>query len=283
MKKKSFVNIRVKIYEENCDFAYGILNDFPFLGAEEKLDEIMVCFDASLFNDAMRDDFISRLKEIAPETELIETLLVEDENWNEAWESSIEPIIISDNISIAPEWKKGTTNRKYEVIINPKMSFGTGHHATTRLVSKMLESAVKPDTFWIDAGCGTAALAILAKMLGAKSVYAFDYDEWSVENSIENVELNKCSGSITVEQADIKTIDLPKCDAIAANLFRHLLIEAFPKFYASLKDSKGDLLISGILSLDAEEVLNQAKKAGFEIFKIETEDEWTAAWLKISS
>jgi ribosomal protein L11 methyltransferase len=155
------------------------------------------------------------------------------------------------------------------------MSFGTGQHETTRLVSRLMEKYVQPNQFWIDAGTGTGVLAILAVKLGAKSCYAFDNDIWSVENTLENIALNNVEDKIEVEQVEIDNIELPRADGIVANLFANLIIKNAPKFAKALPSS-APLLVSGILVYDKDEVISAAENAGFRFAEIIQEAEWVA-------
>jgi len=165
-------------------------------------------------------------------------------------------------------------NTKLKIIINPKMSFGTGQHSTTKLMAMMLEKIVKSGQTWIDAGTGTGILAIIAAKLGAKKVYAFDNDDWSYENAIENVELNNVKEFVEVQKVGIEDYQFFQVDCISANMFLNLINLSFPKFYSALKDSKGTLLVSGILVFDREELLQNAIKKGFILKNEIQEMEW---------
>ena len=116
--------------------------------------------------------------------------VLDDRNWNAEWEASIEPVVVNDRIVIVPEWRTEEFSQPLRLVITPKMSFGTGHHATTRMMCRLMEQYVQPDSTWIDVGTGTGVLAILAALLGARDVFAFDNDEWSFVNSQENIERN---------------------------------------------------------------------------------------------
>jgi len=176
-----------------------------------------------------------------------------------------------------PEWKKSESSTEIPIIINPKMSFGTGQHETTRLIARLLEKYCEPNQKWIDVGTGTGVLAILAIKLGSQSVFAFDNNEWAIENARENIILNKVEDSILLQEADIEEIELPSANGITANLFANLVIYGLEKFRKSLLENKGILLISGILRYQEEEIINEAKKKGFEPLEVIYEEEWLAA------
>jgi ribosomal protein L11 methyltransferase len=155
------------------------------------------------------------------------------------------------------------------------MSFGTGQHETTRLVSKLMEKYVQPNQFWIDAGTGTGVLAIIAVKLGAQSCYAFDNNSWSAENAIENVELNKVQDKIRIEEVEIDEVILPTADGIVANLYANLIIANVHKFADALKIG-APLLVSGILVYDKDEVISAAQNAGFKLLEFIQEADWVA-------
>ena len=277
---KNYINIYVKIYEEFYELLGSFLSDLPIAGIEEKLDEVIICVPAKDFSNKLLDKIEKIINTISPDAEIIKTEKLEDRNWNEEWEKSVVPILIDDEIAITPSWHADFINQKLKILIDPKMSFGTGHHATTRLVCKLMKNLIKPDSFWIDAGTGTGVLAILAVKLGAKHVFAFDNNEWSVENSLENIKLNNVIDKIEIKKADIFSMKLPECDGIVANMYTHILTRTFTQFFKSLKKSRGDLIVSGVLVYDKDELLKSASDAGFKNIAILQEDEWIAVHFK---
>lgn len=278
---KKYINVTLNILEEDFEFAYGVLIDFDFIGIEERLDNIIVSFDKDKWNSSIKNDLIIKLKSILPYVEISKEELIEDRNWIEEWEKNIKPIRISDSIYITPEWRKDEIDVKFKIIINPKMSFGTGQHATTRLMAKFIEDICKPGQIWIDAGTGTGILAILAAKLGAKKIYAFDNDEWSYENAKENAILNSVIDKIEIKLSNIYEYEFPKSDVIVANMFFNLIVASLQKFYDSLFESKGILLVSGILVYDRDEVIKRSENIGFKLVTELREDEWCGFLFKI--
>jgi ribosomal protein L11 methyltransferase len=276
---RTYINIHVDIPEEFYEFAIGHLSEYPISGIEEKNDELVITMPSPFFSETTKKMIQDDLWLVYDKAVISKTEEIKDENWNKQWEETISPIIINDEIAISPEWHLSEIKQKHIIIINPKMSFGTGHHATTRMVCSMMKENITQDSNWIDAGTGTGVLAILAVKLGAKSVLAFDNDEWSVDNTIENIELNKCSDKIQVLQSGLLEVNLPESDGITANLYTHLLKPAFPKFYKALKKRKGTLLISGVLVYDKDEIQRATTDAGFRHIKTIQEDEWIAMHL----
>ncbi len=274
---KEFQNITISIPEEYFELAIATLMDFSILGIREDYDALIITFDNSIVNDELLNNLLDALRSIYPETKIVSQELISPKNWNEEWEKNVPLIKISDRIEIMPEWKKSESSAEIPIIINPKMSFGTGQHETTRLIARLLEKYCEPNQKWIDVGTGTGVLAILAIKLGSQSVFAFDNNEWAIENARENIILNKVEDSILLQEADIEEIELPPANGITANLFANLVIYGLEKFRKSLLENKGILLISGILRYQEEEIINEAKKKGFEPLEVIYEEEWLAA------
>ncbi len=258
---------------------YGVLYDFLVKGIEEKFDELIITVDYDYWTEEIEILFVQALKMIDSSISLTKKEIIVDKNWNAEFEKNSPLIVVNERIGIAPEWKQKELNTEIKIIINPKMSFGTGDHATTRLMCKLMGNTVKPNTNWIDAGCGSGVLAILAIKLGAKSVLAFDFDLWSVENTQENIILNDISDEIQVLHEKIENIKLPPADGIAANMFSNLLISSMEKFKNSLKNN-GDLILSGILKYDKTDVIESAELHGFKKINEIFEDEWIALHFK---
>jgi ribosomal protein L11 methyltransferase len=281
MKSIQYINLTLSVPEEIYDLAYGVISDYRTRGIEEKFDELVITFDYDYFTAEIEADLLAQLRMIDNSISIKGKEIIEEKNWNAEFEKNSPVVVVNERIGIAPEWKLNELNTSLKIIINPKMSFGTGDHATTRLMCKLMEHSVKPDSNWIDAGCGSGVLAILAIKLGAKSVFAFDYDLWSVENTMENLILNDISNEIQVEHAKIENIKLPPAHGIVANMFSNLLIASMGKFYNSLKDSKGVLIISGILKYDKTDVIKSAESNGFKLINEIFEDEWVALQLAV--
>lgn len=198
---------------------------------------------------------------------------IEPVNWNKKWEQHFEPIEIDDTVSIrAPFHKAGQL--KYNILIEPKMSFGTGHHETTHLmVQQLLQIDLKGKSV-LDMGCGTAVLAILAEMRGATALDAIDIDPWCYENSIENVNRNVCK-KITVYQGDASLLFDKKYDLIIANINRNILLQDMATYVTAL-NQKGILLLSGFYREDIPIIDNEAKKYNLKIDLILERNNWVA-------
>ena len=205
--------------------------------------------------------------------------LIPKTNWNEEWEKNFNPVYVDDLVCIRAHFHPAAENIKHDIVITPKMSFGTGHHDTTWLVSKTMFSIPFANTYVLDMGCGTGILAILAKLLGATKLLGIDIDDWSIENSIENAEINDCS-KIEFKKGDATL--LPKqetFDIILANINKNILKQDLPNYFNCLKKD-GFLLLSGFFIADVEELKNLAKAIGFEFIESYQKNEWAVIKLK---
>ncbi len=277
---KKFINVKFSLLEEFFPYFYVVIENYNIEGIEELFDEIVVCFQNDNWNDRIKLELLNLLKEYIPNIKIISEEVIEDKNWNAEIEQNTPIIKINDKIGIAPQWKIEQLDTDIKIIINPKMSFGTGQHSTTKLVCQLLGKNVKSGDFWIDAGTGTGILAILAKKLGASKVYAFDYDEWSVLNARENFELNNIDGEYVIEQNNVFDIIMPSCNGIVANMFLNILDKTVEKFYSALKECKGNLILSGILKYDKNYIIDQYCNNNFEHIETLEENEWVAIHLR---
>ena len=245
------------------------------------MDEVVATFSNDYW-DENKAQFKDILDKSGIKASISKEETLEDKNWNEEWERKVSSIKVNDRIGIAPEWKLNELDTPIRIAINPKMSFGTGEHSTTRLMCLLAEKVIKNDTEWIDVGTGTGVLAILAVLLGAGKVLAFDNNYWSIENALENINLNKVESKVIIFESDVENFNFPDCDGIMANLFLNLLLPSFKKFYNCLYARKGDLIVSGILIYHKDEIINAAINAGFELISSITEDEWIAIHFRIN-
>ena len=197
-------------------------------------------------------------------------------NWNEEWEKNFSPINIEDQVSIRAEFHENQ-NLPHEIIIQPKMSFGTGHHATTYLmIQQMLDMDFENKTV-LDMGCGTSVLAIFAKQQGAGKTVAIDIDEWSVENSIENAARNKVE--LEISQGTANNLGSENFDIILANINRNILISDIPT-YVSILNNGGQLLLSGLCFFDVDDILEVCTGEKLTLTKKIQREEWVSLLLE---
>lgn len=195
------------------------------------------------------------------------------QNWNATWESSFDPVQIGDQLIIAAPFHHDFPKTKHVIIIEPKMSFGTGHHQTTRLMSSaMLEMESMPEKV-LDMGSGTGVLAILAEKLGAKEILAVDIEEWAYENAIENAARNNCS-HIEVLHGDSSLIIDKQFDLILANINKNVLLADMQHFSNGLR-SGGLLFLSGFFTSDNENLIDCAKKFNLAPIKSSSDEQWS--------
>ena len=187
--------------------------------------------------------------------------LIRQQNWNAQWEAGFEPVTVPGFCTVRAHFHPPATGMPHEIVITPKMSFGTGHHATTRLMMMQMQHLPLQDREVLDFGTGTGILAILAEQLGARRVLAIDNDEWSVENTTENLERNNCSRTEILE-GSLEVIGGQTFDVVLANINRHILLQYMDALYACIRPG-GQLLMSGLLLADREVVSAAALEAGF--------------------
>jgi ribosomal protein L11 methyltransferase len=202
---------------------------------------------------------------------------IEKQNWNKEWESNFSPIEVLNKVYIRATFHEPAAEKfEHEIIITPKMSFGTGHHETT---SQMMELQLEIDhnqKSVLDVGTGTGILAILAAKLGATKIHSFDIDEWSVENTIENIQLNN-TDLITIELGTIDSQKTEVYDIVLANINRNILLEEIPKYATFTRDY---LLLSGFYEHDITDIQQKAEDNGLKKIKHISKNNWAAVVFK---
>ena len=197
---------------------------------------------------------------------------IPQQNWNAVWESQFEPVTIENKLQILAPFHKKSEFSGHTILIEPKMSFGTGHHQTTYLMCKSMFDLDLSEKAVLDMGSGTGVLAILAEKLGATQVKAYDIEPWSVENCDDNAKKNACL-KITSLLGDIDQVE-GNFDVILANINKNVLKNQIP-FYSKLIRSKGKLLLSGFFVSDEDELKNCAKEYGFDFQSSENREGWS--------
>jgi ribosomal protein L11 methyltransferase len=245
------------------------LESIGFEGFTEE-DNTLVAYIAA--NRYHRSELDKTLKERFLPAGCYEEKSIADKNWNEYWESSFQPTTIDGRCYIRAPFHKADPSCPYDIIIEPKMSFGTGHHETTSLmVSELLRTDLKRAKV-LDAGCGTGILAIISEKLGAEEIVAVDIDPWSYKNAAENILTNQCS-HIRLIHGDAGALDEEVFDIILANLNLNILRHVMVRLAALLR-RKGILLISGVFKEDAETMTGEAEKHGLAYRGSNVRNQW---------
>ncbi len=209
---------------------------------------------------------------------VIETKIIPQQNWNAVWESDFQPVEVEDYLTIVAPFHDRTKAKGMIIEILPKMSFGTGHHQTTWMMSKALFELEQIPAEVLDMGTGTGVLAFVAERLGAKHVVAVDIEDWSVENTLENAERNNCK-SIETICGDVDVLNGRTFGLILANINKNVL-KAHMSSYAEMLEQNGTLLLSGFFDSDVEELVTFAEQFGLMKRRVLNKDNWAAIELK---
>jgi ribosomal protein L11 methyltransferase len=261
----------------NSELISGILWESNISGINEEVNCIKVFSDdLSLSLEELKE----RLQKLKNENLLsnftIEENIYENKNWNEEWEQSINVIHVNDKIVIKPTFRNYNPKPEQIVlVIDPKMSFGTGEHQTTKLVLMLLEKYTTSGARTLDVGSGSGILAIASIKLGARQAIAIDIDEWCYDNAIENSKLNNVNDSIEVRQGEITDIKESDFDLILANIQKNILLEIAPEIYSRLKLG-GIVILSGLLDYDEADIKTDFSALGLSFLETKTLDSWIA-------
>ncbi len=252
------------------------LSEYSFDGFVE--DELGIhCF---IKKNVWHEDIESIVKEISeqynfPSVQYITTTEIQHKNWNEEWEQSIQPIHVSDRFVIAPSWNMDVDNSKTVIIIDPKMTFGTGYHETTRLMIRLLEKYITTGNTVLDVGTGTGILAIAAAKMGAHHVIGIDIDEWSLDNGIENTRKNGVENNIEIRIGSLEVVTESNFDIILANIIRNTILELLDVMIKKLS-IHGKIILSGLLVADQPIIEEALNERNFKIISVLKENDWIA-------
>lgn len=256
----------------NDTLAY-VLGEIGFESFVENEEGLMAYIQCSLCDEEAVKTALAEFP--VPETEITYTFAeAEDKNWNEEWEKNyFQPIVIDDRCVIHSTFHHDVPKAEYDIVINPQMAFGTGHHETTSLIiAELLDSELKGKSL-LDMGCGTSILAILARMRGAHPCTAIDIDEWCVRNSIENIELNKVD-DIAVSQGDASALaGKGPFDIIIANINRNILLNDM-KCYIACMHPCSELYMSGFYVSDIPVIRQKAETLGLRFIHHKEKNNW---------
>ncbi len=262
------------------DDLIGILSTREYEGFWEEGTRLRTYLMSALWNGKRRKELEELASSLTKQHDLpppvISTRLIEDQDWNALWEASIEPVRLSDRIIVAPTWHPySPAPGEIVLTIDPKMSFGTGHHETTKLMAQLLEKHLRQGDTMLDVGTGTGILAIAGVKLGAASAVGMDNDEWSYGNAQENLELNEVRDRISIVLGEIAGLAGEGFDLITANIQRSVIEQILPEMRRRL-NAGGRILLSGLFSADREPMLAALATQRLRVIDEVREREWIA-------
>lgn len=265
-------DFKVKPVEPASDILMAELGELGFESFVENEEGLLAYILKSEWQEQTLDDLFVLQH---PDFEITWTSKeIEQQNWNAEWEKNFHPIRVGDGCMVrAPFHAKEEVT--FDIVIEPKMSFGTGHHETTYMMLQHILNTDFEGKSVLDMGCGTGVLAILAKMKGARSADAIDIDEWCYLNSLENVERNNCA-DIQVFQGDSSLLKGKKYDIILANINRNILLEDIP-IYANSLNKGSALFLSGFYLEDLDAISSKCAAHGLEFKKNLEKNRWVSA------
>lgn len=272
-----YIEVTLKVNADFADILTAELGELGFDAFVETEDGFSAYIEEEQFSEEALQETLRRYADYVTVTYTVEQ--IERQNWNEEWERNFEPLFISGQVSVRASFHPRPEQAKYDIVINPKMSFGTGHHETTTLMIENQLTLNHQGRRVLDMGCGTGILAIMAGELGAAEIVAVDIEDWTVENARENAELNKCS-QMEVRLGGAETIAGEKpFDIILANINRNVLLEDMPAYKAVLKP-EGWLLLSGFYTEDLPVLQQKAETLGLQYQSHRVKNNWVSAIFK---
>ncbi|SFH34072.1 50S ribosomal protein L11 methyltransferase [Pontibacter chinhatensis] len=272
-----FLEVTLKVNADFADILTAELAELGFDAFVETEDGFSAYVEEDKYSQQDLEEVLARYADFVQVEYTVQK--IERQNWNEEWERNFEPLFIGGQVSVRASFHEKPAEAKYDIVINPKMSFGTGHHETTTL---MIENQLTLDHQGkrvLDMGCGTGILAIMAGELGATEIVAVEIEDWTVENARENAELNGYA-SIDVRLGGAETIagDEPY-DIILANINRNVLLEDMPAYKAVLKPG-GYLLLSGFYTEDLPMIQQRCEELGLTYGSHRVKNNWVSAIFK---
>ncbi|HOI30354.1 MAG TPA: 50S ribosomal protein L11 methyltransferase [Melioribacteraceae bacterium] len=275
---KKYLQYKIVTTPVNNELISGMLWQFDFAGITETENSLNLFVDP---NNPVTEEEISAVLESAKGEGfiydyVITSDLIEDRNWNEEYEKNVKVVEVSDRIVIKPSFKEyNSGDDRLVITIDPKMSFGTGEHETTKLVLRLIEKYIRPDDYVLDVGSGTSVLAIAAVMLGGSKAIGIDNDEWCLLNGRENVNLNSLEDKVEIRLSELNQLEESNFDLIVANINKHILLEIAPLLAKKINPA-GKLILSGLLQTDEAEVSDKYSLNRFKAIEQAQLGDWIA-------
>jgi ribosomal protein L11 methyltransferase len=268
----NYVEVDLKVDSEFSEILMAELGEVGFESFVETDEGLLAYIQEGDFDENNLNEITAKYQDLTTIAATWKSL--ERRNWNEEWEKSYEPIEVGDQIRVRATFHEPDPAFKYDLLIQPKMSFGTGHHETTWLVMNEQLSLPHEGLSVMDVGCGTGILAILASKLGASNLLGFDIDEWAVENTRENFAMNNLSATAEVVQGTITEVPAGQIfGGILANINRNILLSEIPKYVAHLSQG-GWLITSGFYETDQADIEQCATESGLKKLRSNTRNQW---------
>ncbi len=256
------IQINIEVTGEQQDILISQLSDAGADGFEQTDGSLIAYFNEGSFKNYEVNELLKEFH--------FTTQTIEEKNWNEIWEKNFQPVIVDNFCAIRAEFHEPIKNAEHEIIITPKMSFGTGHHATTYMMIEQMRKINFKNKTVLDFGTGTGILAILAEKLSASKIEAIDNDDWSIANAKENIERNECSRISIRLSAQIPE---EKFDIVLANINRNVILEYLPRLSNSLKENSY-LLLSGLLVSDKPGVVEACSNVKLTFLELSERNNW---------
>ena len=270
------VDIRLKEVSPYSDILVARLNEIEFESYAEYEFGLKGYVQTRLLDNVALEDILHEVSEL---TELSFTIhKLKEQNWNALWERNYKPVFINKNCVIRSDFHDAFPDVEHEIIITPKMSFGTGHHATTSLVMNAMFDLEFKERSILDVGSGTGILSILASILGARNLVGVDIDHWAFENAKENAVLNNIS-NIHFIHGDISSVNNKKYDIVLANINRNTVLNDLVLYVDAMYDS-ADIILSGFLTQDVSAILKESAKLGLELVISKNKEKWQMLHLR---
>jgi len=257
---------------DSRDIIAAHLSESEFESFEDTETGLKAFIQEHLYNESIVNKALDEINEMIPFT--MEINFIPEQNWNETWEKNYEPVMIADQCFIRAPFHAPNPDAKYELIIEPKMSFGTAHHETTSMMIELILEKSWHGKKVLDMGSGTGVLGILASKMGAPEVVAIDNDEWAFLNAVENVGRNY-TGNIKVLQGDDALIEDQKFDVIIANINRNILLAQIQNYSKALNPG-GEIFLSGFYEEDVPVLLKEAEKYHMKLKQKISKNHWVA-------
>ena len=271
-----YSQIRLELSGFDPDLLSAVLFQEGCSGIEEYSEQVwLVSFREELSSEAFTR-ILKRLRQLNPnlQPEKVAMTTHELEDWNAGWKKHFKPLKVGRRIWVAPPWEQAKPEPgELLVLIDPQMAFGTGSHETTRLMIESLEKYLHPQARVLDAGCGSGVLSILAKLLGAGTVFGFDIEAEAIENARHNAEINRVS-DVEFRTGDQSVIPGQRFDLVLANINRQVLLEMLPALTVRLAEN-GVLILSGIL-IEDEKIMREALTPSLAVVEKLQKGEWLA-------